>query len=101
MSPEKKKVVIFREKLFTVSYYLYSKANDSILRLMSSHIQQPSFLPPFLLRLMHAKKQVDSFMAKEEEDTPSSPLMEWQIAARKFALTRRLRAQDTKARRKF
>lgn len=28
-----------------------------------------------LLRLMHAKELVDSFMAKEE-DTPSSPLME-------------------------
>lgn len=39
---------------------------------------------------MREGEQVDSFMAKEE-NTPSSPLMEWQIAARKFALTRRLR----------
>jgi len=96
--------MIFCQKLLLafspLFYYLYSKANDSYYPSHELSYTAIIFFSPFFLRLMHAKKQVDSFMAKEE-DTPSSPLMEWQIAARKFALTRRLRAQDTKARRKF
>ncbi|KAG7187797.1 hypothetical protein KM043_016835 [Ampulex compressa] len=41
----------------------------------------------------HAGRRVDSFMAKEE-DAPSLPLMGWQIAGKKFALSRRLRPRD-------
>lgn len=75
--------------LHCTSLFIYFKTND---KYYLSH----SFIlvtKVFLFRLMHAKEQVDSFMVKEE-NTPSSPLMEWQIAARKFALTRCLRERE-------